>query len=996
MSTWQERFETLEDEEKYYRGKYLGGSRLEAIFDVLRTGEYAYGGYILRQRQLKEYADKAREEAKREGRGPTLTEFYEVYKRFGGAIVEGPVHGIKHRISPSAVLEVEGFWSSLATDIAFDPTTYTGFGLWKLAKGAKKAIPEAAAKVGVGPTVTGIGQVLGEAFVPGYWMKKLPGKHAEYFDDYLDWVLRKRGAAEQAFHELKVMAKPHKRSGADITRYIESGISTGDTALNKYIDDVIKPHTASMREVELTRGIDVGEVAGYVHHAITKEGQKFVKRMGGMEEVWKYYAQKVRAPYAKERTLGGTIAEVNKEFGFKFFEEDFWKATAKRTQKHVGDIYTADWFRQVQTKYGIDKLEDAGRLGIDFVESAHPQIKRLLPDPIAKHLEEMVEEPAQGFMPALGRKHDVAMTWWKRAVTVGFGVAIHPAFFARNVYSGVYQNWLRTGLWNPADYYRGIQARLGKGTFETAERGKISGAEMQDILREQSIMGQPGMMDVMLEDVWERNLYEKIRDVPSWFMTETENLVRIPEFVRLAKTKTLQEARDITYETHFAYLPEFHTKFEMQYAKRGFPFYTWMSRDIPFQIKQTLKQPSKLGGVGKVQQQLIEKYGMEEEYERRTEWQRNMFLIPNIFKRGEDKGWIGLGMPFLDLTTDLGDLYFALSPLKLIPELGYIEQDWGSREYRTEKQKRAIRRLAEGRYGTTARRLKRTEGDFEKAMYLAGMPTYDVAPKDIKTAFEAARYHKPSPTKEQEYAAWVAAGGPGGFHIKSLPGGERLALPHELYEAAKGFKPTEKQLHYILTGLKTALPELSALESPMQTVLGDALRRAYEFPGSREARYEELVAEWRAFKAGEMQLEYPTEAQRMASWRRAGLAPGQKYKQRIYRDALGKLIGTATYTPDEIEAMGSWTPSETEAEWAFRETRKIAPKEQLKRWAQEHKDELLQEEALEEERREELAEIRANYAVKGEIPLHQRAGGGDARRRRRRELEEMLGVGVDR
>ena len=80
----------------------------------------------------------------------------------------------------------------------------------------------------------------------------------------------------------------------------------------------------------------------------------------------------------------------------------------------------------------------------------------------------------------------------------------------------------------------------------------------------------------------------------------------------------------------------------------------------------------------------------------------------------------------------------------------------------------------------------------------------------------------------------------------------------------------------------------------------------------------------------------------------------------------------------------------------FRDTRKITPVEQYKAWAQEHKDELLQEEALEEERREELAEIRANYAVKGETPLHQRAGGGDARRRRRRELEEMLGIGVDR
>lgn len=1018
MPTQRERIQTLEDEEKYHRGKYLSGSRLEDIFDILRTGEYAAGGYILRMRQLKEYVDAER----REGRDPTATG---VYKRLFGAITEGTRYGVKHRISPSAALEVEGFWSGLAVDIAYDPTTYTGLGLWKLAKAGKKAIPEVAAKVGIGKTVTGVGQVLGEAFVPGYWMKQLPGAYSGYFDDYLDWVLRKKGAGAQAFHELKALAQPFKRQGEEITRSIEKGISTGDVALDKYIDEVIRPHIATMREAEVTRGIGVGEVMGYVPHILTKKGERFIEQMGGMPEVWKYYAQKVRAPYAKERTLEGTIEEINKGFGFEFFESNFWRAMAVRTQKHTADIYTADWFKHAQEEYGISEL--GVRAGIDFVESAHPQIKKLLPTRISQHLEEMVEEPATGFMAALGRKHDYGMTWWKRGVTVGFGVLIHPAFFVRNVYSGVYQNWLRTGMFSPADYYRGVQARLGKGTFETLERGKISGAEMQDILREQSVMGQPGMMDVMLENVWERNLWQKLRDVPSWFMTETENLVRIPEFVKLAKMKSLSEARDIVYETHFAYLPEFHTKFEMQYAKRAFPFYTWMSRDIPFQIKRTLEQPSKLGGVGKVQQKLIEKYGMEEEYERRTEWQRNMFLIPNIFKRGADKGWIGVGLPFLDLTTDLGDLYFALSPLKIIPELGYIEQDWGSREYRTKKQESAIRRLAEGRYGTTARRLGRTEDNIDRLMYLAAMPTYEMAPEDIRTKFEAARWSDPHPTKEQEYAAWVAAGGPEGFHIKTLaapPGGmvgiaaatpqpkwwevwkkppeepeppkiELLALTKELYEASKGFKPSPKQLKYILTGIETTFPELSVLESPMQTVLNDTLRRAYELPGSREARYGELVAEWNAFKAGEMQLEYPTEEQRIESWRRAG-AP-EKYIQKLYRDELGKLIGVSTFTPEEIEEMGAFTPSEAQAKWAFRDTRKMLPKEQFKVWAQEHEAELRSKEELEEQLQEELASLSTIKIRKGrDISEALKIGGTGKLMARRRELEDMLGMGVDR
>jgi len=861
---------------KYWRGKYLSGSKLEDIFDILRTGEYAAGGLLLR------FKEQKAENMLRQARGERLAALT-VLKQTANILVAGTGHGIKHRISPSAVLEVEGFWGSLAADIAADPTTYMSFGLTGLARAGRAVIPEAAARLGIGKTVTGIGHVLGEAFVPGYWMKQLPGSYGGYFDEFLDWTLQKRGAAQQAFHELKGMAQPYRKSGEAITKYIESGISTGNKALDKYIDDVIQPHIASMREEELMRGVDVGEIAGYVHHTLTKEGKKFVEQMGGMPEVWKYYAQKVRAPYAKERTLEGTIEEINKAFGFEFFESNFWKSMAVRTQKHVADMYTAGWFQHVQKKYGIDDLGDSA---IEFVQSKHPQIQKLLPARISQHLEEIVEEPAQGFIAALGRKHDWGMTWWKRGVTVGFGVLIHPAFFARNVYSGVYQNWLRVGISSPLDYYRGIQARLGKGSFETLERGKVAGPEMQDILREQSILGQPGMMDVILENVWDRNLWQKLRDAPSWLMAETENLVRIPEFVKLAKTMNLKEARDITYETHFAYLPEFHTKFELQYAKRVFPFYTWMSRNIPFQLRRTLEQPGKLGGVGKFQQQMIEHYGMEEEYERRTEWQRNMFLIPNIFKKG--KGWIGLGMPFLDLTTDIGDMYFAISPLKLIPELGYIEQDWGSREYKAAKQKRAIKRAIEGRYGTTVRRLRRTDGIIDRVLYLIGMPTYDIAPEE---------------TGKLEFL------------------------------------------------------------------------------------------DWEIFKAGEMLLEYPTRVQQMESWERAG-KPG-KYVQKFYRDELGQLLGVSTFTPEELEELGAFSPSEAQLTWAFRETRKMLPKEQFKLWAKEHVAELRSEMEAEERLRTELVSLRT--IRKGEdIPATLRVGGIGEHLDRRRELEDAIATGVDR
>ena len=911
-------FGPLKGEEHYWRGKYLGGSKLEDIFDILRTGEYAVGGYILRQRQLKEYVDRERAA----GRQPKAKE---VYKRLAGSLTEGLTYGVKHRISPSTALAVKGFWAGLAADIAYDPTTYTGLGLWKLAKGAKKVIPSVAEKLGVGKTVTGVGDTLGEAFVPGYWIKRLPGTYGEYFDDYLDWVLRKRGAQQTAFHKLRMMAKPYRKSGRDITKYIESRISTGDEILDAYIDDVIRPHTAAMREIEFAHGIDVEEVLKYVPHELTKKGRKYVGWLtGGLPRKSKAYAER--------RGRAGTIEEINRAVGFEYFETDFWQAMAVRTQKHVHDIYVADWFKHVKEKYGSS-----------------------LPEHITTHIERAFEAKEVG---EVMKMYDTGLTWWKRSVTVGIAGLIHPAFFVRNVYSGVYQNWLRTGMFSPLDYYRGIMARLGKGAFKTLERGKISGKEMQDILREQSILGQPGMTDIIFEPIWHRSLWQKVRDLPSWVMTETENLIRIPEFVKLVRQMSLKEARDITYETHFAYLQEFHTKFEMQYMKRLFPFYTWISRNIPFQVKRTLEQPRKLGGVGKLQQQLIKYYGVEEEYEHRTDWQRNMFLIPNIFKGG--RGWIGIGLPFTDLSTDLGDIYFAITPLKLIAELGYMESGWDRQENKRERQLEAIRRTAEGRYGTTIRRLARTWTPTDRLMYLAAMPTYRMGSKYKIQRFDEARWKEPRPTEEEQRVAWIAAGSPVGFKIKSLPGGELLALTKEVYEASQGLDLTAEQLQYILAG-------------------------------SKEARYRVLVDEWNAFKAGAARPEYPTQEQRIKSWRRAG-AP-EKYLQKIYRDELGKLLGVGTYTPEELEEMGGFTPSETQAEWAFRSTRKMTPIKQFKVWAEEYKTQQEQEHKMQEE----LTRIAIGAPIKRQkhdpIPLELTM---TTRRARRKELEEMLGEGVDR
>lgn len=1484
---WMSRYGTVEDEESYWGGKYLSGGKLADLFDLLRTGEYAIGGILLRHRQRKDASVMER-----------------ILGESAIGKTEAAMYGIKHRISPSAALEIEGFWAGLAADIFLDPTTYLSGGTAAVPKIGAKVAPKILAKLGVkaggtvaikkggtevleamvksgrysldeaekiliewmlkhpddatkwmhkgglrwmGETIvhgkyferaadviTGlphigkpVGQVggvaargyryveqlpfravraaarpvvrashlvslpishgvsriadwTGRAFTLGYEQKRLGDMGVRYIRDYLDMVHRKKGAQAQAFHELKEMAGGYKKRGKEITKYIEEGVSTGDEAFDDFIESIVKPHAEKMRLGEVERGIDVGELTSYVPHVLTKLGKKRLKQFGSIPDVYTFYGQKVRAHYAEARDIPGTIEEINEQLSVKFFEGDYWKAVVQREQKHIEDVYTADWFKHVQKEYGIERpitdvkqvlkgytdvpetlmlradtgidefieeefervsfppfnIKDVSRIkpfeelrritkelreeldiekitaktgvlptasikkfigsektklfkgtykssirkvkeledivstyrdvygdaakreewigahrgvlsgmkiapyesgavekyvsqeisrithelteipiakiaeervlktaemrnvdelrkwedefieklgrpemftslftkkrgepiykeivkratsateeGIDYTLAKHPQLReKLLPDKIAKHLEEMIEsEPTTELGKALhgiGKVWGSAQTWFKRSVTTGFGPFLHTAFFGRNVLGGAFQN-IMAGVAHPKAYARGMQARMGWETpewasklglwpekFKTFEFGEVSAKEIQDIARRGDIFGQPGMTDIEVEKLWHRTSYEFLRDLPGMAMAATEDFVRMPLFTKRLETMSAKQARDETFKYHFAYDPEFATKFENEIMKRVVTFYTWPRRSVPLAAEYTAQKPGLIGAVGKVRDRLFDYYGIrvadededipmpeppshelppgfealpgdaqaivtsikdqkrplgttadeaanledatryvpvtrspdgkvsqvfdikEDRVIQLTEWQQNTYTIPNVFTGGEDL--MVLDLPFTDLTMGTGDVFFALSPFIKAPiEYGRIESGYGSDEYKREQKWELAKSLFGQRYVKTAEKLEEKETTLEKALYMAGAPTYEfVEPKVREEAFEAMRWGEPRPTKEQEVEAWIMAGMPEGFRIKTIAGtagGPRgvkekkelstfewakrkvlfwedfpeepeeptgefalLALTEDVYERARTFKLTEEEKQYVFTPAEI------------------------EPSGAREARYTELLEEWEEFKAGEATIEAAGKERLMESWRRAG--EPEKYVQKIYRDEIGKLIGVSTYTPEEIEEMKGFRPSEAQLEWAFRETREILPKEQLKIWkeieeeigfrptdaqmdwatttdwlsvggvrkemtfdeqmehfskehiAEQEQDRLMRKELI-ELREDPLGKTRSEKGVSVLLTDMQARQNINVRRDRMEEIEDLLGVGVDR
>ena len=567
----------------------------------------------------------------------------------------------------------------------------------------------------------------------------------------------------------------------------------------------------------------------------------------------------------------------------------------------------------------------------------------------------------------------------------------HVAFHSRNI-QGILEQNLYYGV-SPEDYAMNWQILYGdpKQVFDIPGYGKMQAGAIKEMYHEAGILGKLGY----IEDP------TKFKELPMGPMRPIEDVGRGALATKLLMAgKGIDEAAHAVRITHFEYGAAGLTQREQKIGRHAFLFYTWPKKNIELTTKMLGQQPGVAGGMSKFQQAWI----TPEEYSQLPEWAKESYVLTY-----DGKFYI-LDVPYLNaLQLMTGDGYgFAHTPLlKFYMGAAFgIDPTTGRRLDLSDMPEWAAE-AGVGRFVSLHREFGKMQAGEIPASQMVMHQVGGMYVKDLDTdwfepaRFEATKRHQPSPSKEQKYAAWIKAGSPEDWQIKILrspppgmagtpplpqpkwwevwkkspeeappPDFELSVLTPEQYEVTKGFKPTEEQLQYIFSELE-----------------GEPL-------GSREARHAELAAKWQAFKSGKMQLEQPTTEQEMESWRRAGLAPGQKYTQKIYRDELGKLLGVGTYTPEELEEMGGFTPSETQAEWAFRSTRKMKPVTQFKAWAEEHKTQQEQERQMQEE----LAGIAIGAPIKLQkhdpfIPLGLTM---TTRRARRRELEEMLGEGVDR
>ena len=413
-------------------------------------------------------------------------------------------------------------------------------------------------------------------------------------------------------------------------------------------------------------GKSMGKVENYIRHSITKDGIDFLGKT--KKELTSFLPKPLKAKLdaATGRTMKGTITEINeymlKNHGVKkFFEDDAFKLFAQRSVEHV-KYMNAYKLVQNAKQFGIDSkgLDGIIQDGIKFVKSTNPLLKgKLLPEPIAKHLDSTVkiltnEESMGAFM----KTYDKLLGFWKKSVTGMF-----PAFHTRNALGGTFNNYLG---WqgSPTTMLKeyGFTEKMLKGIdaeFITKSGKKYSSSQLLDLAKRFGVKGQTGQIDVLktitesIDEITASGIDKlklKASSAPLEAMGFVEDRLRLPLFLNgIREGLDPAEAAKKVFKYHFDYNPVTGlTDFERLYMKRLMPFYTWTRNNVPLQIEQIMKQPGKYAGVERVRRTLLG--DQAEDMKSLPSWMNDQFTFPVPFSKELGKSlWVSLDLPFQDI-----------------------------------------------------------------------------------------------------------------------------------------------------------------------------------------------------------------------------------------------------------------------------------------------------------------------------------------------------------
>lgn len=314
-------------------------------------------------------------------------------------------------------------------------------------------------------------------------------------------------------------------------------------------------------------------------------------------------------PYLKHRTTRAIDpSEVNKVLGREWLTEDAAVAMARRGIKAIRGQEAATFLTGMMQKYGlqINDLQTLGSLppGYALVRPAQKGNGQIVLETIGKMEGKGLALP-QEFTKAYNEYVDLLFNteaktafgkFYDEATRVYKTMAYmwNPGHIPRDLGSNIYNLWLMD-VRSPAPYAAAFQV-LKEPTAELAFRNwRGTSEKLLKNLQELDLMDSGAVLAEFLQvgQDWTFKMGGKYTDIMRKATRGVDNYSRLVGALdRLSKGDTIELAVESTKKYLFDYFDL--TIFEKRWMKRVVPFYTWMRKNIPLQVKTLMEKPGKL------------------------------------------------------------------------------------------------------------------------------------------------------------------------------------------------------------------------------------------------------------------------------------------------------------------------------------------------------------------------------------------------------------------
>lgn len=467
---------------------------------------------------------------------------------------------------------------------------------------------------------------------------KLPN---EYIQLQQKWRDLGHVKSQEALTQVIDIAKANKLTAQEaelITNAIESKLPLADFRLEN-ARKLIERNLGRNLKAEQRAGIEVGELPNYVPHMLVDESAKNIP--------FKPSGVRVTAPFSKERTIEGTVSEINERFGKEFFDPNIINTAGIRAVASARAVASKEFLTEVAQKFGVV----AEKAPTGYVEAGAKELAGLKFHPA---IAEQIDKFGKAFTGdeatnQLLRAFDKAQNLWKASVT-----SIFPAFHGRNAISNVFLNFLDIGASaiSPAKHFLSttllndnrIATNLEKEILKGGDVGKVAKNSLDTLLNKTVLtddFGKKWTFGEIRKEIKDRRVAfgdeftgfldiregiqerlgtavtggSKVKQVLSKvnpfsqqniaFKTgrevgnAIEQQARVLNFMtNLERTGDVVTAAERTKQFLFDYTNL--SDFEKNVMRRLIPFYTFTRKNLELQVTQALKQPGKLATQAKI------------------------------------------------------------------------------------------------------------------------------------------------------------------------------------------------------------------------------------------------------------------------------------------------------------------------------------------------------------------------------------------------------------